>query len=193
VAVSIILLAPSPPLLFMGEEFGCLEPFLFFCDFGPDLARSVTQGRRREFSKFPDFEAPSARDSIPDPNQVSTFERSKLNWASLSQPSHRRWLAYYRALLALRGKHIIPRLSGIHGSKSAFRVRDHTPLIVTWLLGDGSELNLVASLGQELSGGADRPKGAILFETNEGIARDKVFGTMPRWYAAWFLDSGDTE
>ena len=191
VAVSVILLAPSPPLLFMGEEFGCLEPFLFFCDFGLDLARSVTDGRRREFSKFTDFETPSARDSIPDPNQVSTFERSKLNWECLSQPFHRRWLAYYHELLALRRKHIIPRLAGIHGRQSSFRRFDDTPLVVVWVLGDASQLTLVASLDQELKRGADRPKGELLFETTEGTARDNGFDTMPRWYAAWFLDSGD--
>ena len=32
--MSILLLAPAPPLLFMGEEFGATTPFLFFCDFG---------------------------------------------------------------------------------------------------------------------------------------------------------------
>ena len=29
-AVAILLLAPSPPMLFMGEEFGAETPFLFF-------------------------------------------------------------------------------------------------------------------------------------------------------------------
>ena len=36
---AVLLLAPSPPLLFMGEEFAAPEPFLFFCDFGDDLAQ----------------------------------------------------------------------------------------------------------------------------------------------------------
>src|SRR5689334_4486368 len=47
--VAVLLLAPSPPLLFMGEEFGATTPFLFFCDFSPDLAEKVRQGRREEF------------------------------------------------------------------------------------------------------------------------------------------------
>jgi 1,4-alpha-glucan branching enzyme len=50
--MTIVLLSPSPPLLFMGEEFGADTPFLFFCDFGPELAAAVTQGRRREFARF---------------------------------------------------------------------------------------------------------------------------------------------
>jgi 1,4-alpha-glucan branching enzyme len=32
-AVAVLLLTPSPPLLFMGEEFGADTPFLFFSDF----------------------------------------------------------------------------------------------------------------------------------------------------------------
>jgi hypothetical protein len=47
-AVAVLLLAPSPPLLFMGEEWAAPEPFLFFCDLGDDLREAVRDGRRRE-------------------------------------------------------------------------------------------------------------------------------------------------
>ncbi|MGB8583430.1 MAG: malto-oligosyltrehalose trehalohydrolase [Candidatus Sulfotelmatobacter sp.] len=40
-ALEILLLAPSPPMLFMGEEFGTQTPFLFFCDFEKDLLRRL--------------------------------------------------------------------------------------------------------------------------------------------------------
>jgi 1,4-alpha-glucan branching enzyme len=43
-AFALILLAPSPPLLFMGEEFDADSPFLFFCDFGHELADAVREG-----------------------------------------------------------------------------------------------------------------------------------------------------
>jgi len=188
VAVTIILLAPSPPLLFMGEEFNCLEPFLFFCDFGPDLARSVTEGRRREFARFPEFEGASARSRIPDPNNVSTFQCSKLNWDCLSNSFHKTWLSYYRELLTLRRRHIVPRLQGIRGEQAAFRLLEEKLLEVAWVLGDGSGLTLVASLGQRVAKQIDRPKSPILFETQEGTARHDGFEAMPRWYAAWFLE-----
>src|SRR6185437_10073721 len=42
-AMEILLLAPQPPLLFMGEEFGARTPFLYFCDFHGDLAAAVTE------------------------------------------------------------------------------------------------------------------------------------------------------
>jgi len=36
-SIAIVLLSPQIPLLFMGEEWGSGQPFLFFCDFEPGL------------------------------------------------------------------------------------------------------------------------------------------------------------
>ncbi|PYX83975.1 MAG: malto-oligosyltrehalose trehalohydrolase, partial [Acidobacteria bacterium] len=77
-AITVLLLAPSPPLLFMGEEFHAHTPFLFFCDFGGELAQAVTDGRRNEFARFARFSDPATRAQIPDPIAQETFERSKL-------------------------------------------------------------------------------------------------------------------
>ena len=87
-AASILLLSPQVPLLFMGEEWASAKPFQFFCDFGGELAQAVRDGRRREFAKFPAFADPGVRDRIPDPNDVATFERSKLDWAEADRDSH---------------------------------------------------------------------------------------------------------
>ncbi|WAH62102.1 hypothetical protein LZ023_37480 (plasmid) [Pseudomonas silvicola] len=43
-----LLLSPHIPLLFMGEEYGETNPFLFFTDFHGDLAKAVREGRARE-------------------------------------------------------------------------------------------------------------------------------------------------
>src|SRR6185437_7155982 len=84
-ATAIQLLAPSPPLLFMGEEVGATTPFLFFCDFAGDLANAVREGRRREFARFPAFASPDARERIPDPLLRETFTRSNIAPA-IAQP-----------------------------------------------------------------------------------------------------------
>src|SRR5580698_5463588 len=110
-AAAILLLAPSPPLLFMGEEFGTVTPFLFFCEFQQDLAAAVTAGRRNEFARFARFRDPAERERIPDPNDAKTFKASQLNWSVLVQPGHRDWLRFYRKLLGLRREHIVPHLS----------------------------------------------------------------------------------
>ena len=92
-AVAILLLAPSPPLLFMGEEFGADTPFLFFCDFEKDLAAAVTSGRRNEFARFARFSDPAERERIPDPGAAETFAASRLDWSEFDQSSHRRLAA----------------------------------------------------------------------------------------------------
>ncbi|MGE5094084.1 MAG: malto-oligosyltrehalose trehalohydrolase, partial [Betaproteobacteria bacterium] len=66
-AVATLLLAPSVPLIFMGEEFGSRTPFLFFCDFHGELERAVREGRRKEFASFERFRDARARERIPDP------------------------------------------------------------------------------------------------------------------------------
>ena len=51
-ATALLLLAPSIPLLFMGEEDGSTQPFQFFTDYRGALADAVREGRRREFAAF---------------------------------------------------------------------------------------------------------------------------------------------
>ena len=107
------LLAPQPPLLFMGEEFAASQPFLFFCDFGPELAQAVTEGRRREFSRFARFADPAVRESIPDPNAAASFEACVLDWSAIERVPHRATLELHRQLLTLRRQSIVPRLTGM--------------------------------------------------------------------------------
>ncbi|HVT54252.1 MAG TPA: malto-oligosyltrehalose trehalohydrolase, partial [Dongiaceae bacterium] len=46
VGVSLLLLAPQIPLIFMGEEVGDCTPFLYFTDYEGELADAVKNGRR---------------------------------------------------------------------------------------------------------------------------------------------------
>jgi 1,4-alpha-glucan branching enzyme len=64
VGMALLLLAPQIPLLFMGEEHGAREPFLFFADYQGDLAEAVKTGRRKEFGKFPEFATEAAQRRI---------------------------------------------------------------------------------------------------------------------------------
>jgi len=100
--VSLLLLAPAPPLLFMGEEFAARQPFCFFCDFGPELAAAVSAGRRRGFARFKGFADLIGVASLPEPNDPATFHQSKLEWDGLSDAPHVDWLRFYRDLLKLR-------------------------------------------------------------------------------------------
>jgi maltooligosyltrehalose trehalohydrolase len=78
-AQALTLLAPSIPMLFMGEERDEVAPFQFFSDHqDPFLADATRDGRRREFAAFT---RASGRE-VPDPQDAATFERSKLTWST---------------------------------------------------------------------------------------------------------------
>ena len=95
---ALVLLSPYTPMLFMGEEWGTRTPFQFFTDHEEDdLARSVSEGRVREFAGF-GWDA----DEIPDPQAAATVEASRLRWSELDEAEHARVLAWYQALTTLR-------------------------------------------------------------------------------------------
>ena len=132
---AILLLAPSIPLLFMGEEWGCRQPFQFFCDFDGELAEAVRRGRRREFPHIQD---------MPDPVAEETFRRCVLKWQDARTRSGKAWLAFYRELLQIRHEKIVP-LRARHG---AWRMLGERAFEVRW-----DKLLLVANCG-------DRPVSA---------------------------------
>ncbi|MFA6973089.1 MAG: malto-oligosyltrehalose trehalohydrolase, partial [Gallionella sp.] len=186
VALAVLLLAPSPPLLFMGEEFAAATPFQFFCDFQGELADAVTEGRRREFAGFRKFADPAARAGIPDPNDPATFVRCKLNWDCLDEPQHKAWLKYYRSLLALRRTYVMPRLSGMDGD-AEFELVGASGLVVRWRLGDGARLMLLANLGDGSAEGVLRFAGTPFYLSQPDLPEFLAAGHMPPWCAAWFI------
>jgi maltooligosyltrehalose trehalohydrolase len=98
IAATLVLLGPFIPMLFQGEEWASTSPFLYFADHQDrELARQVTEGRKREFLAF--GWDPS---TIPDPENHETFERSKLKWDELQEPAHAAMLNWYRELIRLR-------------------------------------------------------------------------------------------
>jgi len=164
-AVACILLAPSPPLLFMGEEFSASTPFLFFCDFSPELSLAVTQGRRKQFARFAQFADPALQATIPDPNNEATFERSKLVWSEAADPGHREWSELYRECLAIRKAHIAPRLRGVTPSGS-FEVEGGELMYARWTVGDGSHLHLAANFSAHRSLPIVRQVGQTLYASH---------------------------
>jgi maltooligosyltrehalose trehalohydrolase len=96
-AAALLLLAPETPLLFMGEEYAESAPFQFFTDYGDKhLQQAVVEGRRKEFEDF-------GWEDMPNPQDPATFDKSKLTWKFDDDV-----LAWYRELLQLRRKYVIP-------------------------------------------------------------------------------------
>jgi malto-oligosyltrehalose trehalohydrolase len=181
-----LLLAPQVPMLFMGEEFAAGQPFLFFCDFGPELAQAVRDGRRREFARFARFADPATRERIPDPGAAATFAASVLDWAAIERPPHTARLALYRRLLALRQRHITPRLAGMPDGQAGYTLAGERALTVHWRLGDGSRLALAANLADQPTALAPQP-GQVLYLSDGLDAAQHAAGRLPPWSVAWTL------
>lgn len=105
-----VFVSPYIPLLFMGEEYGETNPFLYFVSHtDKKLAEAVRRGRREEFAAF------HAEDEVPDPAAPETFLRSKLQWELPEREPHGTMFRYYRSLIRLRKTHAI--LRGLHRDK----------------------------------------------------------------------------
>jgi len=144
--ISIFLLLPQIPMLFMGEEFGASQPFPFFAHFEPELADAVREGRRAEFAQFPEFQDPYKRETIPDPTSEETYKSAKLNWAEATDDSHAEWAALYRELLKIRHREIVPRLNNINGNSASYEILGEGAVSAQWTMGDGACLSLVANI-----------------------------------------------
>jgi len=188
-AMEILLLAPAPPLLFMGEEFGASTPFFFFSDFTGDLAAAVTKGRRNEFAHFAKFSAPDTRDQIPDPNAEDTYLSSKLDWHSLTREDHALWLQFYRELLSIRQQQIVPHLKAVHSTRVDLCAGGMRGLSITWVLTDGTELTLVANLGEEWLGDVTSRTGQHVYFSSPEASRAIEQNRLPPWSVAWSIKS----
>ncbi len=158
-ALACVLLSPQVPMLFMGEEFAASTPFLFFCDFSGELAAAVAHGRREEFAQFAAFRDPAARARIPDPSDPATFAASKLLWEERSRPKPLERLTLIAKLLALRHRHVVPRLAGMQGGTSAVV---NGALHVEWMLGDGARLHLAVNLSRDAVRLPQAPRGTVI-------------------------------
>ena len=166
-ALALLLLSPQIPMLFMGEEFGATQPFLYFTShLTQELADAVREGRRQEFARFPAFSDPALREKIPDPNAEQSF------LASIPHPDSGladAWLAWVRALLLIRRTEIIPRLDG--ASSLGAQVIGRAAVRARWRMNDGKVLMLALNLAEEavkfdVERLADGRGGAILFQTD---------------------------
>ncbi len=96
-AAALVLLSPSIPLLFMGEEYGETAPFQYFVSHGdPGLIEAVRKGRKEEFSAF------AWQGEPPDPQDEETFRRSIIDPELRHTGQHRELFEYYRELIRLR-------------------------------------------------------------------------------------------
>jgi maltooligosyltrehalose trehalohydrolase len=144
VAAALVFTAPFVPMLFQGEEFAASTPFQYFADHDdPKMAKSVSEGRRREFAAFGWDPA-----SIPDPENAETFQRSKLNWEEIGEGRHAEMFEWYRKLIHLRRNSRSLNDGELHNITVAFDEDDR------WLTidrkGERGSMRVVCNLGEHM-------------------------------------------
>jgi maltooligosyltrehalose trehalohydrolase len=201
-ATALLLLSPQIPLLFMDEEYGSTQPFLFFTDYTGELADAVREGRRREFARFSAFSDEKRRAQIPDPNDEKTFaassppEQGNANSDDADADAKDRldWMHFYKSALAVRAKLITPRLK--HSKALGATVltaadgADANALLARWKLGDGETLSIALNLSKENVAFERVPVGKVIFETPPRV-REQIDAKVlpPDTFVAWL--SGD--
>jgi maltooligosyltrehalose trehalohydrolase len=111
-AAAIVLLSPTIPMLFMGEEQGATVPFLFFADWDGALRDAVQRGRQDEFAHFPRHAEAAAAGQLPDPCSRDTFERCRV--PEPAPGADETWPPWYAGVLKRRAdrlRPVLPRLA----------------------------------------------------------------------------------
>jgi malto-oligosyltrehalose trehalohydrolase len=176
-ALAITLLAPMPPLLFMGEEWGSTQPFPFFCDFHGALADAVRKGRRAEFkSAYAELS-----DEVPDPLDEATFRSAVLDWDARMTLDGRKRLALVRDLLTTRQREIVPQLAD---AKFGAAQCEQGILTANWVLAHGKTLRMLANLDDS---GAELPRS---FRPLRPIWGGDPPARLPPWSVFWSIGEG---
>ncbi|MDI1308851.1 MAG: malto-oligosyltrehalose trehalohydrolase [Methylotenera sp.] len=150
VANALVLLCPHIPMIFMGEEFGATQPFLYFTSHEDEaLIEAIRQGRRKQFASFSKFADSTFALKIPDSNDVDTFETSIPRPISVEgYTSASNWSQWMSKLLAIRHAHITPKLATAKSISA--KAIGPSAVVVSWRMSDGSKLILAFNLGNEI-------------------------------------------
>jgi maltooligosyltrehalose trehalohydrolase len=173
-ATAVVLLAPQPPLLFMGEEWASPQPFPWFCDFEPDLLERVRAQRAKE--------VPGA----PDPAAVTTWTAAQLDWSLLRKSAHARVLTHYRRLLTIRRRDIVPLLPHL-GPGSCTPAARGGAFAVDWS-GRSCILHLIANLDATPAPLPAPAAGRVIFATHPGVRASLARNELSPWSVLWLLE-----
>ncbi len=145
---ALLLLTPSHPMLFQGQESGSRAPWNYFVDHGEWLHDAVRKGRAEFMTQFLRAQTAEAQAALPDPCDEATFRRCILDPGArtFANPIAR----LHRDLLALRRQHAAftdPRESALDGA-----VLGSTALVLRYFQNDSADDRLLlVNFGARLS------------------------------------------
>jgi maltooligosyltrehalose trehalohydrolase len=136
-----LLLTPSTPLIFQGQETGSERPFRFFADHAGALGDGVRDGRRQFLSQFTRYAQPEVADAVA-PSALETFTAAVLDHTETTRS--RQWSALYRDLLLIRRGD--PVLNGPL-SRPEGAVLGERALLLRWVTPSGDDRLLLLNSG----------------------------------------------
>jgi maltooligosyltrehalose trehalohydrolase len=157
IAAAFVLMGPFIPMLFQGEEWAASSPFQYFADHDEEMARLVSEGRKKEFAAFG-----WTPESIPDPEDPETFERSKLKWDEANEGEHAEMLDWYRQLIRLRRE--IPSLTDGEPGHTSVTYSEQDK----WLSMERGDVTVSCNLG-ETEGAFPVPDGVRIVLGSRGV------------------------
>jgi len=130
VAVGLLILSQSIPLLFMGEEYRDNASFHYFVSHSKEeLVKVVREGRKKDHQYL------SSEREYLDPQAESTFLRSKLNHSLRSKESNIVTFEYYRDLIRLR-KELLPLRILQRTSQEIILIKERRSIIMNRSFGE---------------------------------------------------------
>ena len=140
---ALMLLMPSTPMLFQGQEFASRTPFLYFCDHNPELDKAVAKGRRKFLLQFPSLR----QVDLDRPGAEETFRKCILDWSERDR--NEAAVRLHKDLIALRRSDPVfaqvskVEIDGAVLSSDAFLLRFYGP--------DGDDRLLLMNLGSDFA------------------------------------------
>lgn len=184
---ALILLMPGTPMLFQGEEFAASSPFLYFADHTPELAKLVTEGRRKFLGQFRSLATHEMWTCFADPADHATFERSKLRHEERAGGRHAEALALVRDLLKLRREDPVFQKQGGEGIDGA--VLSPNALVLRYFAKDSGDRLVIANFGVDL---ALNPAPEPLLAPPLGEEWDVIWSSEARGYGGCGVPEADT-
>jgi maltooligosyltrehalose trehalohydrolase len=141
-----LLLGPSTPMLFQGQEYSSSKPFLYFADHTPDLADAIGKGRVEFLAQFPSLTDPRVVEGLAPPADEVTFQTCKLDPAE--RAAHAEAYALHCDLLALRRHDAVLARAGTYRPEGA--VVGPATFLLRYIDRDRGDRLLVVNLGCDL-------------------------------------------
>ena len=176
--LALMLLLPNTPMLFQGQEFSASQPFIYFADHEPDLARLVREGRAREMRQFPSIASDEGIVHVPSPSSEANFDRCKIDWSE--REKNVMALSLTKDLLALRRTDPVIRAQRARGLDGA--VLSDSTFVLRFFGDSHGDRLLVVNLGSRLHAA---PIAEPLVAPPRGRAWTTVFSTESPKYGGW--------